>query len=111
MVEDVAAGSDVAAEDDDAVEDDTEDDADEDDADEDDDVSPEEAGLGTEYDPDEQDVESEVAELLGEIPAPGFSDGQPAEQVTQVQPKPLPADQSGLFAAPGELSEHDRPTD
>ncbi|MEI4278897.1 hypothetical protein [Klenkia terrae] len=107
VVEDAAAGSEVAAEDDDAVEDD----ADEDDADEDDDVSPEEAGLGTEYDPDEQDVESEVAELLGEIPAPGFSDGQPAEQVTQVQPKPLPADQSGLFAAPGELSEHDRPTD
>ena len=74
-------------------------------------LSAEEAGLGTDYDPDEQDVEAEVAELLGEIPAPGFSDGQPAGPVTQVQPRPLPADQSGLFAAPGEVPEHDRPTD
>ncbi|WP_207500371.1 hypothetical protein [Klenkia soli] len=75
------------------------------------DVSAEEAGIGADYDPDEQDVEDEVAELLGEIPSPGFSDGQTAEPVTQVPPRPLPADQSGLFAAPGERPQHDAPTD
>ncbi|MFC7572162.1 tol-pal system YbgF family protein [Klenkia terrae] len=82
VVEDAAAGSEVAAEDDDAVEDD----ADEDDADEDDDVSPEEAGLGTEYDPDEQDVESEVAELLGEIPAPGSPTASPPSRSPRCSP-------------------------
>lgn len=75
------------------------------------DVSAEEAGIGADYDPDEQDIEDEVAELLGEIPSPGFSDGQTAEPVNQVPPRPLPADQSGLFAAPGERPQHDAPTD
>ncbi|MCO7221792.1 M48 family metallopeptidase [Klenkia sp. PcliD-1-E] len=63
-----------------------------------------------EYDPDEQDVEEEVAELLGEIPVPGFSDPQTADVAVQPQRGPLP-DRSEMFAAPGERGEeHEPPT-
>ncbi len=63
-----------------------------------------------EYDPDEQDVEDEVAELLGEIPVPGFSDSQTADVPVQPQRGPLP-DRSEMFAAPGERGEeHEPPT-
>ncbi|GHE06780.1 tetratricopeptide repeat protein [Klenkia taihuensis] len=63
-----------------------------------------------EYDPDEQDVEEEVAELLGEIPVPGFSDPQTTDVAVQPQRGPLP-DRSEMFAAPGERGEeHEPPT-
>lgn len=78
------------------------------------DVLDDEGGNGEadlpEYDPDEQDVEDEVAELLGEIPVPGFSDPQTADVTLQPQRGPLP-DRSEMFAAPGERGEeHEPPT-
>ncbi|MEI4271085.1 hypothetical protein TEK04_05075 [Klenkia sp. LSe6-5] len=65
-----------------------------------------------EYDPDEQDLEEEVAELLGEIPVPGFSDTQVEQPVIRTQPRPIPADSTGLFSAPedGSPGEHTPPT-
>ncbi|KQS64355.1 hypothetical protein [Modestobacter sp. Leaf380] len=53
--------------------------------------------VGPGYDPDEDDVEAEVAELLGEIPAPGFSDEQ-APSTTSV-PRSGAAGHTGLFQA------------
>jgi hypothetical protein len=68
--------------------------------------------VGADYDPDEQDIEDEVAELLGEIPAPGFSDSPTDQPVAPTQLRPLPADTAGLFSAPedGSAGEHTPPT-
>jgi hypothetical protein len=68
--------------------------------------------VGADYDPDEQDVEDEVAELLGEIPAPGFSDTAPEQPAVPTQPRPFPAGTTGLFSAPedGSAGDHTPPT-
>ena len=63
--------------------------------------------MGPGYDPDEDDIEAEVAELLGEIPAPGFSDEQTAAPVVPPVTRPA-AGTTGLFSA---ADEQDRPTD
>ncbi len=51
--------------------------------------------VGPGYDPDEDDVEAEVAELLGEIPVPGFSDEQAPS--TASVPRSGAAGHTGLF--------------
>ncbi len=52
--------------------------------------------VGPGYDPDEDDVEAEVAELLGEIPVPGFSDEAVATPPVQ---RSGAAGHTGLFQA------------